>query len=78
MPIGTQGEEEVHKKLTVARERWRDRVTLRNRMALARRIGDLGAKWKLTPGDNTRLVEAIATVANELRRARIVRGTRPK
>ena len=35
-------------------------------MALARRIGDLAAKKKLIPGDNARLVEAMATAVNEL------------
>ncbi len=35
-------------------------------MALARKIGDLAAKWKLIPGDNARLVKAMATAANEL------------
>jgi hypothetical protein len=35
MQIGTQGEDEVHRKIAAARERKRDRVAVRNRLALA-------------------------------------------
>jgi hypothetical protein len=54
MQIGTQGEEEVQRKITVARERWRDRLAVRNRMALTRRIGDLATKWKLKDQEQDR------------------------
>jgi hypothetical protein len=68
MQVGRQAEEEIQRRITAAGERWMHQAAVRNKLELARIIGDLAAKWKIIPGDDTRLEEIMATAVRELLR----------
>jgi hypothetical protein len=68
MQVDRQAEEEVQRRITEAGERWMHQVAVQNKLELARVIGDLAAKWKIIPGDDTRLEEVMATAMKELLR----------
>jgi hypothetical protein len=68
MQVGKQAEEEVQKRITAAGELWTHQAAMQNKLELARTIGDLAAKWKIIPGDDTQLEEVMATAMKELLR----------
>jgi hypothetical protein len=68
MQVGRLAEEEVQRRITEAGGRWMHQVAVQNKLELARIIGDLTAKWKIIPGDDTRLEEVMATAMKELLR----------
>jgi hypothetical protein len=68
MQVGKQAEEEVQRRITDAGERWRHQVAVQHKLELARVIGDLTARWKIIPGDDTRLGEVMDTAMQELLR----------
>jgi hypothetical protein len=68
MQVGRQAEEEVQRRIKDAGERWKHQVVVQHKLELARAIGDLTAKWKIIPGDDTRLVEVMDTAMQELLR----------
>jgi hypothetical protein len=68
MQVGRQAEEEVQRRITVSGERWRHQVAVQHKLELARVIGDLTARWKIIPGDDTRLGEVMDTAMQELLR----------
>jgi hypothetical protein len=68
MQVGKQAEEEVQRRITAAGERWMHQTAVRNKLEIARIIGDLTARWKIIPGDDTRLEEVMATAVRELLR----------
>ena len=43
-------------------------AAVRNELELARIIGDLAVRWKIIPGDDTRMEEVMATTVRELLR----------
>jgi hypothetical protein len=66
--VGKQAEEEVQKRITAAGERWTHQAAMQNELEFARTIGDLAAKWKIIPGDDTQREEVMATAMKELLR----------
>jgi hypothetical protein len=69
MQVGRQAEEEVQRRIKDAGERWKHQVAVQHKLELARVIGDLTARWKIIPGDDTsRLVEVMDTAMQELLR----------
>ena len=66
LQVRAHEEAEMQDLITAAGEKWEDRTAVRNKTALARKIGELAAKWKLVPGDNTRLEQTMATAVDEL------------
>ena len=64
--VGKQAEEEVQKRITAAGERWTHQAAMQNELEFARTIGDLAAKWKIIPGDDSRLVEVMDTAMQDL------------
>jgi hypothetical protein len=68
MQVGRQAEEEVQRRIKDAGERWRHQVAVQHKLELARVIGDLAARWKIIPGDDTRLGEVMDTSMQELLR----------
>jgi|LauGreDrversion2_3_1035106.scaffolds.fasta_scaffold495159_1 hypothetical protein len=61
MQVGKDTEEEAQRRITDAGERWRHQVAVQHKLELERVIGDLADRWKIIPGDDTRLEEVVDT-----------------
>ena len=68
MQVGRQSEEEVQRRVKDTGELWRHQVAVQQKLELARVIGDLDARWKIIPGEDTRLGEVMDTAMQELLR----------
>jgi len=66
MQVGRQGEEEIQRRNTTAEEKWRVQTAGRNRLKLVQIVGDLVAKWKIIPDNDTKLEEVMATAMRTL------------
>ena len=75
MQVGKYTEEEAQRRIKDAGERWRQQVVVQHKLELERVTEDLAARWKIIPGDNTRLEEVMDTAIQEvLRRSDSVPG----
>jgi hypothetical protein len=68
MQVGKQAEEEVEKKVRDAGAQWRHQAVVQQKLELVRVIGDLATRWKIIPGDGTRLEEILDTAMQEVLR----------
>ena len=68
MQVGKQAEEEVEKKVRDAGAQWRHQAVVQQKLELVRVIGDLATRWKIIPGDGTRLEEILDTAMHEVLR----------
>ena len=68
MRVGKDTEEEAQRRIKDAGERWRHQVAVQHKLELERVIGDLAARWKIIPGDDTRLEEVMDTAIQEVLR----------
>jgi hypothetical protein len=66
MQVGRQAEEEVQRRIKDTGERWKHQVAVQHKLELARAVTDLTTKWKIIPGDDSRLVEVMDTVMQDL------------
>jgi hypothetical protein len=66
MQVGRQAEEEVQRRIKDAGERWKHQVAVQHKLELARAVGDLTTKWKIIPGDDSRLAEVMDTAMQDL------------
>jgi hypothetical protein len=66
MQAGKQSEEEVRKRIADAGKRWRHRAVVQHKLELAKAIGSIATRWKLIPGDNTRLEDLLDTAVLEV------------
>jgi hypothetical protein len=68
LQIGKQTEEEVRKEIETAGKRWRHQAVVQHKLELAKAIGSLAIRWKLIPGDDTRLEDLLDTAVLEVLR----------
>ena len=66
MQVGRYTEEEAQRRIKSAGERWRHQVTVQHKLELERAIEDLAVRWKIVPGDDTRLEEVMDTAMQEV------------
>ncbi len=66
MQIGKHSEETVRKRIEDAGKRWRHRAVVQHKLELAKVIGSIAIRWKLIPGDDTRLEDLLDTAVLEV------------
>ena len=59
-------EDEVRKRIEDAGKRWRHRAVVQHKLELAKAIGSIAFRWKLIPGDDTRLEDWLDTAVLEV------------
>jgi hypothetical protein len=68
MQMGKQTEEEIRRIIECAGKRWRHQAVVQHKLELAKAIGSIATRWKLIPGDDTRLEEVLDTAVLEVLR----------
>ena len=68
MQVGKQTEEEIRRRIENAAKRWRHQAVVQHKLELAKAIGSIASRWKLIPGDDTRLEEVMDTAVIEVLR----------
>jgi hypothetical protein len=68
MQMGKQTEEEIRRRIESAGKRWRHQAVVQHKLELAKAIGSIAIRWKLIPGDDTRLEEVMDTAVIEVLR----------
>jgi hypothetical protein len=68
MQVGRQTEEEIQRGIENAGKRWRHQAVVHHKLELAKVIGNIATRWKLIPGDDTRLEEVMDTAVQEVLR----------
>jgi hypothetical protein len=69
MQVGKQTEEEIRRRIENAAKRWRHQAVVQHKLELAKAIGSIAIRWKLIPGDETRLEEVMDSGARSVEMA---------
>ena len=67
--VGKETEEEIRRRIEDAGKRWRHQAVVQHKLELAKAIGSIAIRWKLIPGDETRLEEVMDSGARSVEMA---------